>query len=219
MVAALFHVGILGAVELHSPLLTLVRLGEAGGVSVPAVAIKLDYQPQRRGECVNAELACDKVLRQVGNAEFVEQRVADNLWYSAFALLLLEVHPDQLFASGGVRVAASERAVSDVVGLLSRGRPAECFTADGTNMGSFVPGVPPGETGPVTEYWLVEVCPAPWDVDRHAARGTVDSPPRLSHRAGAVSVTRKRAVSLSGWHVSGNDLPTSYAGDGSDLVA
>jgi hypothetical protein len=142
VVTAGIHVCVLRAVEADPPALPRVRHRETHGVAMPIVSIELDDQPVCRQEGVNDELAANSMLREVEEAQRVEQCVADPLGGCAPALLLLPVHFQKLFPTGGVCVATSKRAILYVVRLVPRRGPPELLPADRADVRGFVPALP-----------------------------------------------------------------------------
>lgn len=125
LVATSQHVEILRPVERHPASLPRAWLGESCWVSVPVVAIKLDHESDAWGEGVYAKFAADQVLRDVFNADLVEDRVAGALKVVWAKLGLHDVHADEMSASLRICVPAGRGAVCRRAGSLARRRPAE----------------------------------------------------------------------------------------------
>jgi len=209
---ALREVGVLRLVERDAPALPRVWLGEAFGVTMPVVAVKLNDEVRVRDEGVDAELPGDEMLPQVEHAGLCEKAISAPFVAVGVRGLLRGVHRQEALARGRVRVATRERTVRALDGRRTRTRLA-AHAAIELDLGSPLPLVRVLRRAEV-------LCPGAMRLHVRLAsacctRDGVAAPP---HRLGRAAVARESAVSSAWTRVARVRLAASSAHERADLV-
>lgn len=219
-IAASAHVGILRLVKLYALLLSAVQFGILRWVSVPVVTIKLNDEPERWNEGINAKLFADQVLTLIRNIKTVQQGVSDRLDTIGIQALLFRNHRHEHRVPVGVGISTWLRAVGHVVfpRLGARGRPCEDRSAHLASMRGFISAAP-----------LIGMFFAAKEIGLSCGKSGLNNPngrpaylaltilPLLALWLWGGSVAIKRAEFLVWPQSSCNDCP-AMTGDGSYLV-
>ena len=185
---------------------------------MPVVAIHLYHYAAGWDKRIDAELACQQVLRVVGDTKLVKESIGNPLGLGAVPLLLLHIHSQQQVMPGGIRITAGKRAIGDVVVPTPRsGRgPTKRLAARLANVFRLVPPLPL-----VRVVQAAEIAGKASTVGRYIDGGTTQRAgvclPGLPLRARRGAIARQRAVLPIGWHPIRDGLAAGTS-DGADLV-
>lgn len=185
---------------------------------MPIIAVKLNHDANGRNEGIDTELATDKMLTLVNNTKRIKQSITLALITVRVQSLLSGIRSNQLGVSTRVGIAASQRAISDIVSLVAGWRPLKSLTTYLADMLSFISSLP--LIGMIVGAEVNRLAEAiggniDWGVTDSASHGL----PRFPLWATRLAVAIQRAISLVRSQVPRNGLTTSNAGYSSYFVA
>lgn len=214
-VAARLHIGILRLVQGNAAGLAMVKHGELSGVSMPVVAIELNHDIDRRHEGINTEFVANKVLSLIGYADAVKDDIGSALKIVWLHAKLLGVHATKHNLAFRVFVRAFRRAIGHVVftALAARWRPKEGLAAHFADMLRLVAALPFVMAFDRAKAFFGS---SGIECDAASFASSILACPTLSLRCRAVAL--KRAITLLGAHMAGNDLAAAFTCNCSNLV-
>lgn len=136
------HVAVLRLVKSHAFTLSGIRAREPFRVTMPVVPIKLNNQPDRRDESINAELFAYEMLGEVCNLKTVKNCVSDALRFGHIALLLFCIQSNEHCMSIRVIICTLRRTIEHTAKLLKGCRFPEGFIASFASIFNFVSTLP-----------------------------------------------------------------------------
>lgn len=185
---------------------------------MPVVAVKLNDKTECRHKGVNTELATDEMLPFIGETEAVKDCISGSLDVVGVKTLLCCVHTDEHGPTFGISITARNRAVGDVVRLLSGRRPTKRLLTHLTGVCRFVSSLPFVR---VISRAKVMILPeaSGWDVDGNPADSTRELRSGFALRAVRLTIAVERAIPLIRFHVGGDDLPATDTSDRPNFVS